>query len=426
MVSSILPPPSAPGNEASASKEAVANSAASPVLAADLGAPILPDVANQQTAGADVPAEGPSPAVTAAPLAPAAILPATASADLVADAGRLAAAAPPKASVARPGAISASDAKPAAGTTASSSKATAASPSNGVEAMPTPAAVLGSTQTAPPQQDARPLAPTSAVGADRSSAGEVRGKRKETTADGSAPERVSTTNTPAPFAAKLAEAQAPAQAGVNGADVAAIPKALDGSQPLTPGIPLAPAQTNLPSAPAASPAPATPNVAAGSTDSSADPAALAGASSAQLIQSAGQTEMRLGMHSAEFGNISISTSVSHQAISAQISLDHSELGRALAVHLPAIEEKLGAAYGLHARVQVRDEGAASRSAADSGQQGGGSQEQAGGARGGQGRSGSVGSPLSEGNAVKVGSIQVAASSPSPAAPAERPRLDIRI
>ena len=133
--------------------------------------------------------------------------------------------------------------------------------------------------------------------------------------------------------------------------------------------------------------------------------------------------MRLGMHSAEFGNISISTSVSHQAISAQISLDHSELGRALAVHLPAIEEKLGSAYGLHARVEVRDESAASRPATDSGQQGGGSQEQTGG---GQSKSGSTVSTVKEGNTVKVGSNTFVTSSPSSAAPAERSRLDIRI
>ena len=79
-----------------------------------------------------------------------------------------------------------------------------------------------------------------------------------------------------------------------------------------------------------------------------------GVSSAQLIQSMRSSEMKLGMQSAEFGNISISTSLNHQAISAQISIDHSELGKALAVHLPAIEEKLGSAYGMQAKVELRD------------------------------------------------------------------------
>ncbi len=77
-------------------------------------------------------------------------------------------------------------------------------------------------------------------------------------------------------------------------------------------------------------------------------------SSAQLTQSMRSSEMKLGMQSAEFGNISISTSLNHQALSAQISLDHSELGRALAVHLPAIEEKLGSAYGVQAKVELRE------------------------------------------------------------------------
>lgn len=82
--------------------------------------------------------------------------------------------------------------------------------------------------------------------------------------------------------------------------------------------------------------------------------ATQGVSSAQLIQSMRSSEMKLGMQSAEFGNISINTSLNHQALSAQISFDHLELGKALAVHLPAIEEKLGSAYGVQAKVELRD------------------------------------------------------------------------
>ena len=272
-----------------------------------------------------------------------------------------------------------------------------------------------------------PSVSASTGGKDRFGAGEVRGKRKDTPASGSAPERASA-NTPAPFGTKLAEAQAPAQAGANdarSADPVVLQKALDGSQALPPTTlptsaqPEAAPTTPAPAASAAPSAPATP------ADVPAEAVLIPGASSAQLIQSAGPSEMRLGMHSAEFGNISISTSLNHQAISAQISLDHSELGRALAVHLPAIEEKLGTAYGLHARVEVRDESAASRPATDSGQQGGASHEQSGEARGRQGRSGSAVSMLNEVTAGNVGS-NLAASSPSSAIPAERHRLDIRI
>lgn len=81
-----------------------------------------------------------------------------------------------------------------------------------------------------------------------------------------------------------------------------------------------------------------------------------GLNSARLLQSVHQSEMKLGMHSVEFGNISISTSINHQAISAQISTEHAELSRVLAMHISAIEEKLGNAYGVNARVELRDAG----------------------------------------------------------------------
>jgi hypothetical protein len=76
--------------------------------------------------------------------------------------------------------------------------------------------------------------------------------------------------------------------------------------------------------------------------------------SAQLIQSMHQSEMKLGMNSVEFGQISISTAMTRQVLSAQISVDHAELGRVLAIHLPGIEDRLGSAYGLQARVEVRE------------------------------------------------------------------------
>jgi hypothetical protein len=78
---------------------------------------------------------------------------------------------------------------------------------------------------------------------------------------------------------------------------------------------------------------------------------------AQVVQSMGQTEMRVGMHSQEFGAISISTTLSHQELAAQISIDHTGLGDALAAHLPGMQEKLGAAYGVPVRVEIRDTGA---------------------------------------------------------------------
>jgi len=81
---------------------------------------------------------------------------------------------------------------------------------------------------------------------------------------------------------------------------------------------------------------------------------------AQLIQAMHQSEMRMGMNSAEFGSISISAAVTHQTLSAQISLDHVELSRALMAQLPEIEKRLGSAYGLPSRVEVRDSSSSSQ------------------------------------------------------------------
>jgi len=84
----------------------------------------------------------------------------------------------------------------------------------------------------------------------------------------------------------------------------------------------------------------------------AEPAATPGINTAKVIQSMSETEMRVGMHSAEFGDISIRTSVSMQQMTAQISVDHSDLGKAISAHIPAMEERLGGEFGLRATVEV--------------------------------------------------------------------------
>lgn len=77
---------------------------------------------------------------------------------------------------------------------------------------------------------------------------------------------------------------------------------------------------------------------------------------ARLIQSISESEMRLGMHSTEFGDIAIRTSVSQQQVQAQISVDHSELGSAISAHVPALQSKLGEDLGLRASVEVSHAG----------------------------------------------------------------------
>lgn len=73
---------------------------------------------------------------------------------------------------------------------------------------------------------------------------------------------------------------------------------------------------------------------------------------AKLIQNMGQSEMRVGMRSNDFGNISISTSATRDMISAQISLDHGELARTLATHLPEMQARLGGNQAMNVRIDV--------------------------------------------------------------------------
>jgi len=71
---------------------------------------------------------------------------------------------------------------------------------------------------------------------------------------------------------------------------------------------------------------------------------------ARLIQGVGQTEMRVGIQSSEFGAISIHTLATKDALSAQISLDHADLAKALTAHLPEMQAKLGADQTVDVRI----------------------------------------------------------------------------
>ena len=82
----------------------------------------------------------------------------------------------------------------------------------------------------------------------------------------------------------------------------------------------------------------------------------AGASSinsARLMQTVGETEMHVGMRTAEFGDISIRTSVSAQQLVAQIAVDHGGLGQAISAHISTMQSKLGEDSGLQTSIEVR-------------------------------------------------------------------------
>lgn len=85
-------------------------------------------------------------------------------------------------------------------------------------------------------------------------------------------------------------------------------------------------------------------------------AATSAINTSKLIQNMSETEMRVGLRSAEFGDISIRTMVSQQQMQAQISVDHSDLGHAIAAHLPLVQAKLVNDYGLHASIEVSQSG----------------------------------------------------------------------
>jgi hypothetical protein len=92
-----------------------------------------------------------------------------------------------------------------------------------------------------------------------------------------------------------------------------------------------------------------------------------------LMQTMGDTQMRVGMHSSEFGDISIRTTVSQQQVTAQISLDHAGLSQAISSHVASVQSKIGNDYGLHASIEVNSQGGSSSS--QSGQPGQSGQSQ---------------------------------------------------
>jgi hypothetical protein len=83
-----------------------------------------------------------------------------------------------------------------------------------------------------------------------------------------------------------------------------------------------------------------------------------GIDSARLIQTMNQTEMQVGMHSADFGDISIRASLAQQQMMAQISVNHDELSQAMMAHLSTVQAKIGNDYGLQASISVHHQGTA--------------------------------------------------------------------
>jgi hypothetical protein len=75
-------------------------------------------------------------------------------------------------------------------------------------------------------------------------------------------------------------------------------------------------------------------------------------SSARLIQSIQQSDMRVGLNSAEFGAISIHTSTERGVISSEITLGHAELASTISSHISAMQEQHGTPQALSVRVDT--------------------------------------------------------------------------
>jgi hypothetical protein len=85
--------------------------------------------------------------------------------------------------------------------------------------------------------------------------------------------------------------------------------------------------------------------------------AATGINASRIVQSMSESEMRVGLHSSEFGAISIRTSVSPQQMLAQISLDHPGLSQAISAHVASVQTKLGNDSGLNTLIQVNHQAA---------------------------------------------------------------------
>jgi len=182
------------------------------------------------------------------------------------------------------------------------------------------------------------------------------GKQKQTgSASGptsSAPSEIRSASGHTFGAAPAVEPSAPVIADASGPNSTSI---LNGTSTDVAGLSTAVAGSNGHAAADGSGSQALDSQLAASAASSASQAATAAAPSintAKVLETIHGTELRLGLHSTEFGSISIATSVSSAGITAQIALDHGALGKALATHLTSMEEKLGSSFGLPAKVEL--------------------------------------------------------------------------
>lgn len=74
--------------------------------------------------------------------------------------------------------------------------------------------------------------------------------------------------------------------------------------------------------------------------------------SARLLGSAMRGGLRIGVQTEAFGRVTIQTNAQGGQLSAQVSLENTKEGAALATHLPAVEQKIIQQHGLNASVRI--------------------------------------------------------------------------
>ncbi len=77
---------------------------------------------------------------------------------------------------------------------------------------------------------------------------------------------------------------------------------------------------------------------------------------ARLVQRIQESEISLNVRSADFGNVAIHTAMSHERVSAQISLEHLDLGKAISSEVSALQSKLSQEHGVQASIEVQQQG----------------------------------------------------------------------
>jgi hypothetical protein len=86
------------------------------------------------------------------------------------------------------------------------------------------------------------------------------------------------------------------------------------------------------------------------THSATPPVSDAGV--AKVLQSAMRGDVRVGVQTEAFGRVTIQTVAGNGQLSAQLSLENAKQSAALALHLPAVEQRLTQQYGLNASVNL--------------------------------------------------------------------------